>query len=175
MMGVGAKRAIGLYRSCAPRHKHSTSPAVVEALLTAMSAFHGIGRDTAFHTGRLVHAIVLVSTHDPGELIRELVAHEAGWPLLSSALLAAHEKDPAVAEAIVAELTESEHADIRTSVLYAIQWMIGRAKNLPALVDLARNLSQDPALNVRTAAVMVLRRLAKHSQSDALAILIRID
>ena len=102
----------------------NTPPAVVDALLMAMSAFHGIGRDTTGHADRLVRAIVLVSTHDPGKLIRELVAHEAGRSLVRPALLAAHEKDPVVAEAIATDLTNSKHADIRTSVLEAIQWMI---------------------------------------------------
>ena len=153
----------------------NTPPAVVDALLMAMSAFHGIGRGTTGHAGRLVRAIVLASSHDPRELIRELVAHEAGRPLLRSALLATHEKDPAVAEAIATELTTSDHADIRTSVLEAIQWMIDGATNLPALVDLARQLSQDPVVQVRAATVGVLCRLAKHSQSDALAILIAIN
>ena len=111
----------------------NTPPAVVDALLMAMSAFHGIGRDTTGHADRLVRAIVLVSTHDPGKLIRELVAHEAGRSLVRPALLAAHEKDPVVAEAIATDLTNSKHADIRTSVLEAIQWMIARARNLPAL------------------------------------------
>ena len=141
----------------------------------AMSAFHGIGRVTTGHADRLVRAIVLASSHDPRELIRELVAHEAGRSLLRSALLAAHEKDPAVAEAIATELTTSDHADIRTSVLEAIQWMIDGTTNLPALVDLARQLSQDPVVQVRAATVGVLCRLAKHSQSDALAILIAIN
>jgi hypothetical protein len=43
------------------------------------------------------------------------------------------------------------------------------------LLDLTRKLSQDPAPNVRGASARVLRRLPKHAQSEALAILTSID
>src|SRR5439155_19209382 len=88
--------------------EHNTPSAVVHALLAASSAFRGIRRDTDSQTGRLVHAIVLASTHDPREIVRELVATESGWPLLRPALLAVHEKEPAVAEALASELSLSE-------------------------------------------------------------------
>ena len=155
--------------------EHLTPSAVVQALLVARSAFSGIGRETDSQTGRLVHAIVLASTHHPREIVRELVAAESGWPLLRPALLAVHQKEPAIAEALASELSLSKHDFVRASALDAVQWMVDRAVDLTALIDLTRHLSQDPALSVRATSARVLRRLAKYSQSEALAILISID
>ncbi len=155
--------------------QHGSPYAVVQALLAAKSAFHGVGRQTDFQIGRLVGAIVLTSTHDPTEFVRQLVAQEAGWPLLRPALFAAHQKEPALAEALVSELSLSEHDDIRAYALDAVQWMVDNAADLPTLLELTRRLSQDPAIVVRGASARVLRRLAKHAQSDALGILTSID
>jgi hypothetical protein len=155
--------------------EHSTPSSVVKALLAAMSAFHGIGRETDSQTGRLVRALVLANTNDPSAFVRQLMSEKAGWPLLRSALLAIHEKQPGLAEALVAELSLSEHDVIRASALDAAEWMVDRAVDLPTLLELTRKLSQDRALVVRGASSRVLRRLAKQSQSDALEILTSID
>ena len=94
---------------------------------------------------------------------------------MRSALLAAHERDPSQAEAIASELTLSEHEVVRASALDAVQWMVDSAADVSALLELTRKLSQDPAPIVRGASASVLRRLAKHAQAEALAILTTID
>jgi hypothetical protein len=114
--------------------EHDSPQAVVEALLTAVAAFQGIGRQTDSQVGRLVHALVLTSAHNPRDLVAQLVAREAGWPMLRPALLATHEKDPARAERLASELASSKHDVVRASALDAVQWMVDRAANLEALV-----------------------------------------
>ena len=149
--------------------------AVVERLLAAIAAFQGLGRETESQVGRLVRALALTSTHNPRQLVAELVARQAGWPMLRPALLATHEKDPSTAEGLASDLVSSEHDIVRASALDAVQWMIDRAADVQALVGLTRKLSQDPAPIVRGASARVLRRGAKRAPLEALDILTQID
>jgi hypothetical protein len=119
--------------------------------------------------------LVLTSPHHRRDFIQQLVAREPAWPLLRSALLAVHEVEPALAETLVRELSQSAHALVRVSAVDAIQWMIDRAADLNSLVDVARTVSQDASLIVRAATARVSRRLAKHSDREALSILTSID
>jgi len=154
---------------------HGSPSSAVDGLLAAIAAFHGVGRQTESRTGQLVRALVLTSPHDRRDFIQQLVAREPAWPLLRSALLAVHEVEPALAETLVRELSQSEHALVRASAVDAIQWMIDRAADLASLVDVARTVSQDASLIVRAATARVSRRLAKHSDREALSILTSID
>ena len=170
-------RIEGLCRAAAQVfwREHVSASGVVNALLTAISAFEGLVRNTDSHTGRLVHALVSVSPDDPREFIEHLAGREPVRFLLRPALLALHEKAPVPAETLSRKLALSEDETVRASVLEAVQWMIDRAADLPTLVELTRTLSQDPSPSVRAVSARVLGRLAKHGQSEALAILTTID
>lgn len=155
--------------------EHRSPSALVQALVTAMAAFSGVGRETESQVGRLVRALVLTPPANSREFVQQLAAREPAWRLLRSALLAVHEQDPVLAENLVSELSVSEHEILRASALDAVQWMVDRAADLPALVEVTRTLSQDPTPVVRGAVARVLRRLAKHAQAEALTILMAID
>jgi hypothetical protein len=156
-------------------HEHNSPAGLIQALLSAMSAFSGIGRGTESQAGPLIRALVLTSPHDPREFVHQLAAREPGWSLLRPALLAVHEKDPQLAESLASELSLAEHEVVRASALDAVQWMVDRAADLAALIDLTQTLSQDPAPLVRGVSARVLRRLAKRAPTEALAILTTID
>jgi hypothetical protein len=156
--------------------QHQTPQAVVDVLLAALSAIQGTDRRGGnSQVGRLVYALVRTSPHGPRELIERLAAHEGGWHLLRPALIATHEKEPALAEALSSELSASEHEAVRANALDSVQWMLERAADLKALVALTKKLSQDASPDVRGAASRVLRRLAKHAPADAVDILASID
>ena len=154
---------------------HQSPSAALDALLAAMAAFHGVGRQTEPRTGHLVRALVLTSPYDRRDFIQQLATREAGRSLLRSALLAVHEVEPVLAETLVRGLSISEHALARASAVEAIQWMVDRAVELTVLVEVTRRLSQDVSLIVRAASARALRRLAKHAHREALSILTTID
>ena len=149
--------------------------AVVEALTSAMAALREVGPETEFRTGQLTHALVLASPTNCRDFVHQLVAKEVAWPLLSSALLAVHELDPALAERMVLELSRSAAAFVRAVAGGAVQWMVHRAADLETLVLVTRTLSQDLSLRVRTASVHASRRLGKLGHPQALSILVSIE
>ena len=154
---------------------YPTPSAVVEALLSAITAFRGVGRETESRAGQLVHALVLSSPTNCRDFIQQLVAKEMAWPLLRPALLAVHKLDPALAETMVCELSRSEAALIRANSGEAIQWMVDRAADLEGLVLVTRTLSQDLSPAVRAASAQALRRLAKLKHPRALSTLVSIE
>ena len=154
---------------------HVTPPAVVEALLSAMAALKEVGRETEPRTGQLVRALVLASPANCRHFVYQLVAKEMAWPLLSSALVAVHEVDPALGETMVVELSHSEAALVRVSVGQALQGTIHKAADLEALVLVTQTLSQDLSPTVRTTSAYAARRLAKLGHPQALSILVSIE
>ena len=154
---------------------HQTPSAVVEALLSAIAAFSGAGRETESRAGQLVRALVLSSSTNCRDFIQQLVAKEMAWPLLRPALPAVHSLDPALAETMVCELSRSEAALIRANAGEAIQWMVDRAADLEALVLVTLTLSKDLSPAVRAASAQALRRLAKLKHPRALSTLVSIE
>ena len=154
---------------------HLTPTAVVEALLSAIAAFRGVGRETESRAGQLVHALVLSSSTDCRDFIFQLVTREMAWPLLRPALLAVHKLDPALAETMVFKLSRSEAALVRANAGEAIQWMIERATDLEALVLVTQTLSKDLSPTVRAVSAQALRRLAKLGHPQALSTLVSIE
>ena len=154
---------------------HLTPTAVVEALLSAIAVFRGVGRETESRAGQLVHALILSSPTDCRDFIQQLVAREMAWPLLRPALSAVHKLDPALAEAMVCELSRSEAALVRANAGDAVQWMFDRATDLEALVLVTQTLSKDLSPTVRAASAQALRRLAKLGHPQALSTLVSIE
>ena len=154
---------------------HVTPSAVVEALLSAMAALKEVGRETEPRTQQLVRALVLALPANCRLFVYQLVAKEMAWPLLSSALVAVHEVDPALAETMVVELSRSKAALVRASVGRAIEWTIHKAADLEALVLVTQTLSQDLSPTVRTTSAYASRRLAKLGHRQALSILVSIE
>jgi len=97
-------------------NEHKTPDSVVRALFAALAAFEGVGHKTDSHAGRLVRALVLTADN-PRPLIEQLVTHEAGWRLLRPALIAAQERDQALAQALASELSLSEREEIRAAAI----------------------------------------------------------
>ena len=154
---------------------YPTPSAVVEALLSAITAFRGVGRETESRAGQLVHALVLSSPTNCRDFIQQLVAKEMAWPLLRPALLAVHKLAPALAETMVCELSRSEAAFVRANAGEAVQWMFERATDLEALVLVTQTLSKDLSPTVRAASAQALRRLAKLKHPRALSTLVSIE
>lgn len=156
--------------------QHGSADAVVRNFLAGVDTMRSVSDRGHTNSGRLICSIV-ASSPDRGEAIIQefLAAGEQGWPFLRPALCRLHDFRPQIAQALANDLCNSPEELLRAYGVDAMQFMVDGAQDPAAILELARRLSRDSAIEVRRATPKLIRRFRSQAPAEALKILTGIE